>query len=346
MVSGAITLLMIIQSIKFTHIMGDSGFWKLFFSSICIMLMLLLPFPWPWKLHTFFRHKGKFHLVPYNFVYEDWRLLLDIRDKTKKELPKFREINNGKITSYIINLERAQERLNYVLPQISSLGIPYEIIPAIDGNKILLEPSDNADFVVNMDTYKYIFRMQPEPGTIGCSLSHEKALKQFLRSDNEFAIIFEDDVFFDPRKLSVLIEDLVQKKHKWDIVSFELNHHGHPVSIAELPYDKKLVLYLTNVKHSGAYMINRKTANKLIKNFFPIEMPFDHYFSRSWEHGIQFCGVEPRPGKQEFGNSQIKNCEKQKTKSLFTAVTSFFYNVNSSIAHSLYNFFCYLFRWF
>ncbi|MDR3179591.1 MAG: glycosyltransferase family 25 protein [Holosporaceae bacterium] len=269
--------------------------------------------------------------------------LLDTIDNARKTLPEFKEVNSGKITSYIINLERAPERLAHVLPQISSLNFPYEIIPAVDGQKISPEEIEK---LACIDAYKYIFKMLPEPGTIGCALSHEKALKQFLLSNSEFAIIFEDDVTFDPRKLSVLAKSLVQKKHKWDIVSFEANHHGHPVSIAELPYDEKLVLYLTNVKHAGAYMINRKTAHKLLKNFFPIEMPFDHYFSRAWKHAIQFCGVEPRLVKQGFGNSQIKTSESQKIKSLFTTIVNFCCNVNSSITQSFYNFFCYLFRWF
>ena len=32
-----------------------------------------------------------------------------------------------------------------------------------------------------------------QPGEIGCFLSHKKALKKFLLTDAEYAIVFEDD---------------------------------------------------------------------------------------------------------------------------------------------------------
>ncbi|GHU19377.1 hypothetical protein FACS189472_09070 [Alphaproteobacteria bacterium] len=95
----------------------------------------------------------------------------------------------------VINLERATERLAYVLPNISALAIPYEIVTAVDGRELSQEKIKS---IVDTESYQKFFKMLPEPGTVGCSLSHEKALKRFLESDNEFALIFEDDVFFDP----------------------------------------------------------------------------------------------------------------------------------------------------
>ncbi|GHT96634.1 hypothetical protein FACS1894122_15100 [Alphaproteobacteria bacterium] len=248
------------------------------------------------------------------------------------------------LVTLVINLDRATERLSYVLPNISALCIPYEVVSAIDGKELSQETVES---IVDIESYVKFFKMLPEPGTIGCSLSHEKALKRFLESDNEFAVIFEDDVSFDPAQLSEIIKELMEKKHLWDIVSFELNHHGHPMKIAQLSHEKSLVFYLTNVKHAGAYMINRDTACKLLKYFYPIKMPFDHYFTRSWELGIKFCGVEPRIVEQKFGNSQIKVSESKKIRSARILAHNFCYNVSTSIKQTAYNLFCYLsHRWF
>ncbi|GHU12825.1 hypothetical protein FACS189449_07210 [Alphaproteobacteria bacterium] len=250
----------------------------------------------------------------------------------------------ARTVTLVINLAQATERLAYVLPNISALGIPYEVVSAIDGSKLSQEKIKS---IVDIESYVKYFKMLPEPGTIGCALSHEKALERFLESDNDFAVIFEDDVFFDPTQLSVIIKDLMKKRHLWDIVSFELNHHGHPAKIAQLPLEKSLVFYLTNVKHAGAYMINRETAGKLLIYFYPIRMPFDHYFTRSWEFGVKFCGVEPRIVEQKFGNSQIKVSESKKLKSARILIHNFCYNFSTSLKQTAYNFYCYLFhRWF
>ncbi len=245
-----------------------------------------------------------------------------------------------KVTAYILNLDRAIERLQFILPQVLDLGIPYERIPAIDGNTLNGKELAN---IADIESYKNYFKMFPEPGTIGCTLSHEKALKSFLSSDNEFAVIFEDDVQFDPKELSEIITSVIEKKHLWDIVGFELNHNGNPLKIANISQKKYLALYMTNVKHAGAYIINRVAAHKLLKKIYPIKMPFDHYYTHSWEFRLIFCGIEPRVVEQKFGDSQIKSANYKKIKSLSILIRNAIYNVYTSLMHIMYNFYCYLF---
>ncbi|MDR1334803.1 MAG: glycosyltransferase family 25 protein [Holosporaceae bacterium] len=243
----------------------------------------------------------------------------------------------GSISSYIINLARCPDRLNYVLPSVSQLvlvnsaassadvAIPYQIVSAVDGRELSRE---QINYVVDEKAYRMRFKTSPEIGTIGCSLSHARCLEFFLKSNDEFALIFEDDVQFNHDELSDVLASLMKHKNLWDIVSFELNHHGLHLKIAALDginrdsgmenYRKYstcingshwLVIYLTNVKHAGAYLINRIAAQQLLADFFPIKMPFDHYFTQQklfrkpW---LKFTGVEPRLVYQKFGTSEIK----------------------------------------
>jgi GR25 family glycosyltransferase involved in LPS biosynthesis len=187
--------------------------------------------------------------------------------------------------------------------------------------------------------------MFPEPGTVGCSLSHKIAWELFLESADEFAVIFEDDIKFDPQELSETIAAVMEKKHLWDIVGFELNHRGFPLTTAVLSNNKKLVVHLTNVKHAGAYIINRRAARLLLQKFYPIKMPVDHYYTRAWEFGIRFCGVEPRPVMQEFGDSQIKIKQtRERVETLQVMFANFFYNIHTSLMFFWYNFYCFKFR--
>ena len=86
-----------------------------------------------------------------------------------------------------------------------------------------------------------------------------------MLSESEYAVVFEDDVEFDPSKLNIVIEKLMKNSDIWDIVSFELVHRGTPLVIKELKHRQNLAVYLTEVSHVGAYIINREAAKELLK---------------------------------------------------------------------------------
>lgn len=223
---------------------------------------------------------------------------------TFKALSSNKENKNIKKNStkiYVISLERAKERWDFMQQELKNLSLPYEKIQAVDGTQLSEKDLKNVD----KKTYKSFFKHEPELGTIGCYLSHKNVWQKFLDSEDEFAIVLEDDVEFDQKLLEKVVSELIKKKRLWDIVSFELNHHGLPIKIKKID-NNYLCSYLTNVKHSGAYIINRGAAKKFLSKIFPIKMPIDHYFTRAWEFGVNFLGVEPRIVKQVFKKSEIK----------------------------------------
>ncbi|MDR2724282.1 MAG: glycosyltransferase family 25 protein [Holosporaceae bacterium] len=250
-----------------------------------------------------------------------------------------RSLNTGKVGAYLINLDRATERLDFVRPFIEALGLLTERISAIDGKTLSQKKIKS---ITDLESYKKIFKMYPEAGTIGCSLSHEKAWRRFLESDNEFAVIFEDDVQFNPQELLETIELLIIRKTLWDIANFETKHRGCPVKISKLNNHKHLVFYLTNVTHAGCYMVNRNAAHQLLKKFYPIKMPLDHYFTSAWEFNLKFVGIEPRMVLQKFGNSQIKTSSSEKIKTVKIRIISAGYNIQRAIFHFIYNLYCFI----
>jgi glycosyl transferase family 25 len=227
-----------------------------------------------------------------------------LKTNTDYTLPELKEAPTGTI-SYIINLDRSPERYNHVAPKIESLGYQTIRIPAIDGaNLSEKELLDSTNFT----SFKIFTGVYPKRGTIGCSLSHFNSWKRFLESDNEFAVIFEDDVDFDPNTLKNIIAKLQQNKDLWDIVTFEISHNGTPLTLRILDgTPHKLSVYLTEISHTGAYILNRNAAQKLIQKFFPIKMPVDHYMTRAWEFNLKYTGIEPRIMLQNYGESYINS---------------------------------------
>ena len=150
---------------------------------------------------------------------------------------------------------------------------------------------------------------------------------------------FEDDVSFDHTKLLSTIEQLIQNHKLWDIVSFNLEHRGTPLSIKNLSNNQRLVVYLTEVTFSGAYLINREAAAKLLKNALPIKMPIDYYFTRTWKLNLRFTGIEPRLVHQTFGTSDIYYTKKpiNNNKNIFPKMNRAIYKLQSYTMRFLYN---------
>lgn len=251
-----------------------------------------------------------------------------------------RAVVPNSVGAYIINLDRSQDRYQDVRPLVHDLEIPFERLPAVNGYALSEAELKN---LVDFKTYQLFFKEPPKNGTIGCTLSHIKAWEAFLKSNFEYAIIFEDDVVFEPTKLRSAIDELIKHSSYWDINNFEIHHRGLPITIKKLKDDQKLVNYLFPVTHTGAYMINRKAAIRLLEKALPIKMPVDHYFTRTWELGLIFTGVEnPRLVHQKEGFSEIENSPRiaKSTGSATLKLKQKYYACKTSIIRMGYNLKC------
>ena len=160
----------------------------------------------------------------------------------------------------------------------------------------------------------------------------------------KFALIFEDDIAFDPKELKATIDDLLNNKELWDINLFEIHHSGMPLSIKKLSNYRDLSIYLARVSHAGAYIINRKAAKNMLEKALPIIMPVDHYFTRNWELDLKFTGIEPRIVRQSFGDSDISKTDKMEEESVgfVRSIKRAMYETQGAIIRFLYNFYMFV----
>lgn len=241
------------------------------------------------------------------------------------------------VASYIINLDSSKERYEYVRKPVADVGFAVKRISAVNGREL---SEAEVESKLDLGAYQTFLGHAPKRGTIGCSLSHIKTWQKFLESDFEFALIFEDDVKFEPGKLRQAIDELVRNQDLWDISSFEIWHRGLPMAIKSFANGNELSVYLANVSHTGAYMINRKVARVLLSRALPIKMPVDHYFTRSWELGLKFTGIEkPRLVHQLFGDSDIEITHSINDEKLdvIKSIKRVLYHLQTNIIRLVYN---------
>ncbi|WP_432286651.1 glycosyltransferase family 25 protein [Aminobacter sp. BA135] len=87
---------------------------------------------------------------------------------------------------FVINLDAATDRLQWMSDSFASLGLDFERIAAIDKNNLR---DDHISHVVGTGW---------TGGELGCFLSHIEAWKVVASGTDEFGCIFEDDVHLAP----------------------------------------------------------------------------------------------------------------------------------------------------
>jgi GR25 family glycosyltransferase involved in LPS biosynthesis len=215
---------------------------------------------------------------------------------------------------YIINLEKDIQRKYRMMVELKSIGWDnYEFIEAVAG--------DDLPDVDKMIQHGILGKTFIDPNglltknIIACSLSHKKAYATFIKSNHEYAIILEDDVEFSQIGLKMMVAGLLKTvvedelilnpmiKDTWEtfffgIVGSHIPNNGL-VSGCSILHEYK--------KHSPcwaahAYLINRRSVDKLIENNTPVRYAADvniecaHSEIYCSEHSLihQLAGKYPR----------------------------------------------------
>lgn len=193
-------------------------------------------------------------------------------------------LRNLAMKTFVINLERAERRRKYIVKHLTSLGIDFKIINAIDGNNL----TEN-------DIHKYadIERVKQSPywltkGAIACALSHRLAYQELISENEDYALIIEDDVQL-PKNINTILEEIGNAMTTRDVTllyytsftpTFFSTIGQKKLSIGGLYYPMEIHKPTT----AAAYIIGKDAASKLISKILPIRVAADcwgHFYE--WE---------------------------------------------------------------
>lgn len=119
-------------------------------------------------------------------------------------------MSSDSIIYLCINLPQAVERRRDVADQAARLGLDVHFVPAISGKELPPHVPDY-DRAERRKSYHYDLT----PNEIACALSHKKALRAFLDSSAEYAVIMEDDVHLSPN-IKEGLHELTHHVHGWE----------------------------------------------------------------------------------------------------------------------------------
>jgi len=184
------------------------------------------------------------------------------------------------IPAYCINLDKRKDRwLKFSEQPAVREMTKLKRFSAVDGSKLNIFDNELISTKTVYNITNKTRRSHTEidaVGAIGASISHATVWKQFLETNSEYCIVFEDDIIV-PNGFKELIynasktlNDLKDEFHIW------LIHYGVFVNNVYKPVQDD---WLTPTKFfgMGCYILSRKGAEKLLQSVYPIEMHIDAY---------------------------------------------------------------------
>lgn len=197
------------------------------------------------------------------------------------------------LSTWVINLDRAPERMARIGAQLDAVGLPYTRLAAVDARA--LRPEQQAQ--LDEAAYRQRHGMTPVLGELGCYLSHVAVMQAFLASPAQYAVVLEDDVLLHAG-LPAVLRALLARPDRWDMVKLSGVHSGTPVAVAELAPGHALAVMLSRCTGSSAYILNRRAAQAYLRQpggLLPMALPYDHVFDQGWRFGLKVRLVTPRP---------------------------------------------------
>lgn len=195
---------------------------------------------------------------------------------------------------YIINLKKRSEKKQKMIDELKKHDLYSDkvvFVEAMDGE--LINPEEFIkNKILNGDYTKY---RKLRRGEIGCYISHLYCWQHMLENKHENAIILEDDITFDENFIENFnyIYDIIRNE-KWDVLYLgrncdkytEFKNAGCNVGTFFSTDTRQIIFNPKTVGYGMySYMVNRKSAEYMLKNSYPITQPIDNLLTEMNSNG-------------------------------------------------------------
>jgi glycosyl transferase family 25 len=192
---------------------------------------------------------------------------------------------------WVISLERAQARRAYVVEGFSTLGIPFEIVDAVDGYEL----SDAERGRCSQVRALFHVGHRLTQGELGNALSHLEVYARMARDAVPMVVVMEDDALPAPALMTAL-DQLDRIPADWDVVTFRSQFASSgpvPLPGVTIGGDHQVCTYERVPFGAQCYLVRLDAARRLLDVGYPACMPADELLFRRWPANLRVYGVEP-----------------------------------------------------
>lgn len=165
---------------------------------------------------------------------------------------------------YVINLDRATDRLQHMQAQMQELGLRFTRVPAVDGRD--LDSAQLASLHENRESDYGSWLFCETLSEAACNLSHAKALELIAAGPDEYGVVLEDDAILAKSSVEFLQDSSWIPAHtalikidKGAVKNVLLEH------LVDINQDYALYKRLSSSYMAAGYIISRETARRLAK---------------------------------------------------------------------------------
>lgn len=185
----------------------------------------------------------------------------------------------------VINLDKSVDRLTQVSNQLAKLNIPFERIRAINGKELNESIKKSIIYPIDHFETKVRFTRALTDGEIGCFLSHRKCWERLLESNEDWALVMEDDITISHLAYKYLLNSswIPNDVQICQISCLEPLQKGR-IGI-ERPIDSTLSIVTPKSPTSlgtQAYLISRSFALRALELSIKLPAPVDNFMFSPW----------------------------------------------------------------
>ena len=172
---------------------------------------------------------------------------------------------------YLINLDRAPDRLAFISRRLDALGIQYTRLAAVDGNA--LSEESRASFIAARPRDGRSWGA----GQIGCFMSHVSAWEKIAISSFSHAVIVEDDVHVSD-STPAFLENASWIPADADIVRLESTGQWLKLGKAKSDTEGRSIRRVQSTAWAtGAYVLSKSAASRLLAVEPNVHSPVDDF---------------------------------------------------------------------
>ena len=194
--------------------------------------------------------------------------------------------------AFIVNLDSATDRWAFVEAGFAKSRLILCRVAAVNGKSLTLPHAQYSERL-----YRWLHGRTPNVRELACYLSHLKAIEAFLATNEQHALIGEDDLVLRP-DFDAVLEEAMKYACYWNILRVTGLRRGRPAPLVRLWGEYFLCVSFGRLKGAGAYVIDRVAAAAFLERLLPMRLPFDHAFDREWVMGLRAACISPFPASQ------------------------------------------------
>ena len=181
---------------------------------------------------------------------------------------------------FVINLRRSAVRRELIEKQLTSQGVEFEIIEAVDGADLA------PDYLAQVCDFEQLAK-QPyhmHNGVYGCSLSHSHAYQRIIDQNLPHALVLEDDVVLRP-DFAAALPELASAIQPEEVILLFVQNSYMPIVLSEQQaqpllgsrYQLVYPLEPSAFESAAGCVVGRDAARGLLAATLPIRYPADSW---------------------------------------------------------------------